>query len=85
MLCSDAPCWSPLERAVGRHRLDDFLWMFELRLDDGRTAHAYKHRTTRRYLYLTTDDETLGWWGEDRYRPIDRAVALQAVLGAYDP
>jgi hypothetical protein len=46
------PTWDPLVDAVGEYLARGFMWMHEEELDDGTRIHAYKHRTTRRYLYL---------------------------------
>lgn len=52
MLGTDTPIWEPLLELVPEH-IDDFMWMFEVELEDGTKAQAYKHRWTRRYLHLT--------------------------------
>ena len=45
------PLWEPLLRH-SPEEVADFMWMFEVELEDGTKAQAYKHRWTRRYLYI---------------------------------
>ena len=73
------PAWDPLERVVGLDLAGWFMWMFEVRAARGRVLHAYKHRWTRRYLYLGADG-AYGYVEPDRYRRIDLADALELVL-----
>ena len=51
----DHPDWEPLLAAVGDELASGFMWMHEEAFADGTAIHAYKHRHTRRYLYLGTD------------------------------
>ena len=48
----DHPVWEPLLEAVGEELAGGFMWMHEEACSDGSAIHAYKHRHTRRYLYL---------------------------------
>jgi hypothetical protein len=47
----ECPVWKPLFELAPRH-VDQFMWVHELELEDGARLHAYRHRETRRYLYL---------------------------------
>jgi len=47
----ETPDWQPLLDLAPEHR-DDFMWMFEVELDNGERVHAFKHYWTRRYLHL---------------------------------
>lgn len=47
----ERPVWEPLIELVAE-RVDEFMWMHEVELEDGTRLHAYKHRETRRYLHL---------------------------------
>jgi len=80
MLQGDTPNWLPLALVAGIDLLEDFMWMYEVRLSDDRRLHAYKHSDTRRYVHL--DDECNAfWYGEDdRYRPLPLAQALRPAL-----
>lgn len=51
MPCTCDPRWTPL-LAFAPERVADFMWMYALELEDGTTLQAYKHRWTRRYLFL---------------------------------
>jgi len=48
------PTWEPLLELASEH-IDDFMWMFEVELEDGTKVQAYKHWWTRRYLHLTDE------------------------------
>lgn len=43
--------WPPLLELVPDY-VPDFMWMYEVELEDGTVLQAYKHRWTRRYLYI---------------------------------
>ena len=43
--------WEPLLR-YAPEEVADYMWMFEVEGEDGTKAQAYKHRWTRRYLYI---------------------------------
>jgi hypothetical protein len=45
------PVWEPLLRHAPEE-VADYMWMFEVEGEDGTKAQAYKHRWTRRYLYI---------------------------------
>jgi hypothetical protein len=76
----DAPDWTPLENAVGYDVAGDFMWMFEVALEDGRSLQAYKHIDTRRYVHLDPDGEALVYVDRGRYRPHPIAEVLAAVF-----
>ena len=91
----DAPVWAPLERLLPEDDLllcADFMYMFAVRLEDGRRLHAYKHRWTRAYVHISDDGEPFFY--DDRapvgldepglYAPIrDVARHVRAILGDY--
>ena len=56
-----APVWEPLIAAVGPRLVETFMWMEEEELPDGSALHAYKHKHTRRYLYLTEDGRAFAY------------------------
>ena len=51
----EQPIWDPLDEALGEELAAGFMWMQQRTRADGVRIQAYKHRHTRRYLYL--DDE----------------------------
>ena len=77
----DKPCWAALEQAVGTALAGSFMWMDEVRLNDGTRVHAYKHVMTRRYLHLAADGTALAWRADATYRMIDAATAIRTALG----
>jgi len=80
ILQGDTANWEPLLAAVGEPLIEDFMWMFEVRTDDGRSCHAYKHVMTRRYLHLDTDGNAFSFVSPNRYRPIALRRLLRGVL-----
>jgi hypothetical protein len=78
------PDWAPL-LDLARIYVDEFMWMFEVKLRDGTSLHAYKHVWTRRYLYLTADRRAFGWCGDERYEEIDVESVFDLVVGRRDP
>lgn len=76
----EVPEWRPLLDAVGEYLAETFMWMFEVRLSDGRPLHAYKHIETRRYVHLDPAWNAFRYVGENYYRRVDLADALEAAL-----
>ncbi len=85
---SDQPVWQPLLDLAGK-QVEDFMWMFEVELTDGRRLHAYKHWWTRRYIHLTPDGDAFAYeWPETEgdldapawYRKVDPIEQLDLVL-----
>jgi hypothetical protein len=81
------PVWQPLLELVGTYLVGDFMWMFEVELEDGRSLHAYKHWWTRRYIHLTIDGRAFVYECRDpdcedaaRYREVDTKWLLDRVL-----
>jgi hypothetical protein len=60
--------------------LCEFMWMFEIATGGDRRLHAYKHAVTRRYLHLDSRSRAFAYVGEDRYRRVSLATALELVL-----
>jgi hypothetical protein len=75
----DDPVWEPLLNLL-RVYVDDFMWMFEVELEDGTRLHAYKHRETRRYLHLSEDDGVFFYKEPDFYCEIDARRLVDLVL-----
>ena len=80
----DKPEWQPLLE-LARIYVGEFMWMFEVELDDGISPHAYKHVWTRRYLYLTADGRAFGWCGDEHYQEIEVETVFDVVVGRPDP
>ena len=80
MVQGENPDWRPLARVVSYELLCEFMWMFEVATRGGGRLHAYKHAVTRRYLHLDSRARAFAYVGEDRYRPISLAAALELVL-----
>ena len=79
MLSSYEPVWEPLLDLAPNH-VEDFMWMFEVELEDGRRLHAYKHWWTRRYIHLTSKARAFVYEEPHHYREANRVWLLQLVL-----
>lgn len=79
MVDDETPVWEPLEDAVGDELVGWFMWMYWIRLQDGTAVHAYKHRSTRRYLFL--DDAGTSYGYDDGHYP--RLPLSRAIDGAF--
>jgi len=58
---ADEPNWDPLLGVVGYGLMEWFMWMCPVELADGTRLEAYKHRITRRYLYLDRSGRAWGY------------------------
>jgi hypothetical protein len=76
------PDWRPLLTAVGQVLAADFMWMYEVRLADGRLVQAYKHRYTRCYVHLAADGTAFVYEPSSRYRVVR---PVRAFMGAFGP
>ena len=76
----EEPVWEPLLEAVGEHLAGGFMWMHEAEFDDGSSLHAYKHKWTRRYLYLTSDGQAFSPTECGAYSPLRLDFAIEAAL-----
>jgi hypothetical protein len=75
----DDPNWEPLLE-LASEEIDDFMWMFEVELEDGAMVQAYKHWWTRRYLHLDFSGRAFVSTGERLYEEADSGELLAAVL-----
>jgi hypothetical protein len=83
----ELPDWAPLVELAPEH-VDEFMWMFEVELENGVRLHAYKHWETRRYLHLDHGGRAFVYiWNEDltadddgRYEEVDPEWVLKLVL-----
>lgn len=80
----DEPDWEPLLALMAPELVGWFMWMFPITLSDGTRVEAYKHRWTRRYLYLDADLRAWGYRQDERY-DLQRSVAdmLEQVLSPW--
>jgi hypothetical protein len=76
----DMSNWAPLLE-LAPDDADDFMWMFEFELEDGSYAHAYKHRWTRSYLYLTGDGRAFDEVRPGVFEEVDPRLLLEEVMG----
>ena len=82
------PNWEPLQLVLHEDDLVGwFMWMFETECEGSIHLHAYKHVTTRRYLYLTPGGKAY-WYDASvplskpsRYTPVALDRAITAALG----
>ena len=65
----DVPNWAPLLALVGEAKAAEFMWMFEVRLSDGRRLDAYKHIETRCCLHLDEHGKDFAYLGSAGYVP----------------
>ena len=73
------PTWEPLLDVLGEELTAGFMWMHEETLEDGVRVQAYKHRMTRRYLYLS-EGGAFAPTPCDRLAPVRLDGAIQAAL-----
>jgi len=77
---TDDTIWAPL-LALAPDDIDAFMWMFEAELPDGTPLQAYKHRGTRRYLYLDDDGRAFDEVRPRRFEEIDPRLLLEEAMG----
>lgn len=77
---AEDPCWSALEAVLGTELAGWFMWMYELRLDDGTRVDAYKHVTTRRYLHLSLTGAALRYSVDGRYLGVGLPSAIATAF-----
>lgn len=73
------PDWGPLLR-LAPALVDEFMWMFEVWLDDGERVQAYKHIETRGYLHLGGRGAAFVYQGDGRYRQVGACWLLERVI-----
>lgn len=77
---SSQPNWKPLLDLIGLELVDWFMWMYAIELADGSRVHAYKHRTTRRYLHLGEDGRAFAYIPRYSYLEIEPAMAIDEAF-----
>ncbi|MBV9804738.1 MAG: hypothetical protein JO130_16165 [Solirubrobacterales bacterium] len=85
MARGDAPCWVPLESAIGSVLAGWFMWMSEVQLADRHRVQAYKHATTRHYLHLGEHGEAFEYHGRDHgYLEVALATAILRAFAGWE-
>jgi hypothetical protein len=75
----DQPNWEPLLE-LAPEEIDDFMWMFEVELEDGAMVQAYKHWWTRGYVHLDFGGRAFVFTEDNLYEEVDAEELLAAVL-----
>jgi uncharacterized DUF497 family protein len=73
------PNWEPLLE-LAPEEIDDFMWMFQVELEDGAMVQAYKHWWTRRYVHLDFAGRAFVFIDSGLYEEVDADELLSAVL-----
>jgi hypothetical protein len=74
--------WEPLlDLAPGD--IGDFMWMFEFDLNEWTPLQAYKHRGTRRYIYLDRDGRAFDEVRPNRLEEVEPRLMLEEVMGVW--
>lgn len=73
------PTWEPL-LDFAPDEAPDFMWMFQVELEDATVIEAYKHSWTRRYLYLDAAGRAYISVGCAGYEEVDPTALLIEVL-----
>ena len=60
-----------------------FMWMFEVKLADGRKVHAYKHIVSRDYLHLTHDGRAFVFRPAHSYVEVDLEDAVAGLFARW--
>jgi hypothetical protein len=79
----NTPDWRPLEQVLDGDLLGGFMWMCELRTPAGGAIHCYKHVDTRRSIHLDASETAFVYLGDDRYRSVPLAAALEEVFASW--
>jgi hypothetical protein len=73
------PNWEPLLE-LAPEDIDDFMWMFQVELEDGAMVQAYKHWWTRRYVHLDFAGRAFVFIDSGLYEEVDPNELFSAVL-----
>jgi hypothetical protein len=74
--------WEPL-LDLAPEDVDAFMWMFEFDLNDWTPLQAYKHRGTRRYLYLDHRGRAFDEVRPNRLEEVEPRLLLEEVMGVW--
>lgn len=78
----DPYIWEPLLE-LAPEDVDAFMWMFEVEVEDWTPAQAYKHRGTRRYIYLDHGGRAFDEVRPDRLEEVEPRLLLEEVMGVW--
>lgn len=76
----DERIWAPLLE-LAPDDIDDFMWMFEVELEDGTPLQAYKHRWTRRYLFLDEAGRAFDEIRHSQFEEVEPRLLLEEAMG----
>ena len=79
----DQPEWEPLEALLPDLLCRRFMWMNSVLLEDRHELQAYKHKDTRRYLWLDPETAAYESVGDHGFRRMRRRDALEQVFGVW--
>lgn len=79
----DDPCWSSLEAVLGTELAASFMWMCEVRLEDGRRIDAYKHTASRKYLHLSEAGSAFRYNATGSYVGVDVESAITSAFEGF--
>jgi hypothetical protein len=74
----DFPRWGALFDLASQH-LEEFMWMFEVELEDGIRPDAYKHCGIGNHLHLDDHGRAFVHREDDRFEEVDPGWLLDAV------
>jgi hypothetical protein len=74
--------WKPL-LDLAPEDIGDFMWMFEFDLNEWTPLQAYKHRGTRRYIYLDHDGRAFDEVRPNRLEEVEPRLMLEEVMGVW--
>lgn len=80
----ERPYWAPLAHLLGEELPSWFMWMCEVELADQTRIHAYKHRTTRRYLHLDANGRAFHYDERSGYAPVAAPIAIVRVFVGWE-
>ena len=75
------PDWRPLV-GLAPGDVPDFMWMHRVDLVDGTVVEAYKHWSTRRYIYLDASGRGYELVGDATFEETDPMILLVKAVGA---
>jgi hypothetical protein len=68
--------FTALQELVRDVIVSQFLWMFEVELQNGSRMDIYRHRDTCGYLYVAEDGRTFDWAARGQFRETDPLDSL---------
>lgn len=78
----DDRIWEPL-LDLAPEDIDAFMWMFEGELNEWTPLQAYKHRITRRYIFLDHQGRAFDEVRPARFEEVEPRLLLEEVMGVW--